>query len=287
MSRQSPLTQRIDALVARAMQKPIDSQPLWFGDTKVGWVNPETCLTLLTQAETFTLQDDGLHWPLPAGRAAATVAWQQVETVLRRHGLVGAARRELLEVQYSTDESARRLGAVDRAVVRRLGITTLAVHLVAYDPMDAIWVAQRALDKTTDPGLWDTLVSGLRVSGETTAQALQRESAEEAGLDAHHLSTHQWIDSVRLGRPLAEGYQDEWQEIFEVTLPAGFTPCNQDGEVVSIRKVSRRHVLDGIVAGVFTLEAALALLLSFSARGWIREGDRQLLARLPRRIGVH
>ena len=287
MSRQSPLTQRIDALVARASLAPIDSQKLWFGDSAVGWINAETCLTLLTQGEGFTLLADGLHWPLPAGLAAATVALSQIDGVLRRHGLVGAARHELLDVQAtSASGNERRLGAIDRAAVRRLGLTTLAVHLVAYDPADAVWVAQRALDKTTDPGLWDTLVSGLRAGGETIEQALRRESAEEAGLDASHLSTRQWVDAVRLGRPLAEGYQDEWQEVFDVTLPPGFTPCNQDGEVISIRKVSRRQILDGIVAGVFTLEAALALLLSFAARGWVREGDRQLLARLPRRSGA-
>ena len=66
--------------------------------------------------------------------------------------------------------------------MRPLGITTHAVHLVGWTPDGAVWVQQRAHDKATDPGLWDTTMGGLVTAGESIAATLMRETEEEAGL---------------------------------------------------------------------------------------------------------
>ena len=70
---------------------------------------------------------------------------------------------------------------MERAVVRPLGITTFAVHLLA-SPDGRHWVQQRSLTKPNDPGLWDTLMGGMIPASDSMAQALERETWEEAGL---------------------------------------------------------------------------------------------------------
>ena len=53
----------------------------------------------------------------------------------------------------SPTPTAQRSARVERGVVRVLGITTYAVHLVGSRRDGAVWVQQRAFDKATDPGL--------------------------------------------------------------------------------------------------------------------------------------
>jgi len=59
-------------------------------------------------------------------------------------------------------------------------------------------------------------------------------------------------------------------------------PCNQDGEVVQIRTASPDEVADMIAQDLFTLEACLAMGLSFVKRGWLAA---EVMAPVMRRPG--
>src|SRR4029079_6897231 len=102
------------------------------------------------------------------------------------------------------------LSEVERSVVRVLGLSTFAVHLVGYASDGArIWVQQRAFDKATDPGRWDTLMGGQVAAGETVETTLARETWEEAGLDVATLLELDRGESLTIRRPVAEGYMVE------------------------------------------------------------------------------
>ena len=68
---------------------------------------------------------------------------------LDENRLAARWRGELLAV---TDDDGMVHGAIERAAVRPLGITTHAVHLVGRRADGRVWIQQRALDKATDPG---------------------------------------------------------------------------------------------------------------------------------------
>ena len=102
---------------------------------------------------------------------------ERAAILLRDANCLRGWRDELLDVVAGED----KLGVMERTALRPFGLPTKAVHLNAWTPDGRLWVARRALSKSTDPGMWDTLVGGLAGSGEDLEAALVRECGEEAG----------------------------------------------------------------------------------------------------------
>jgi len=301
---QKPLNALFSALVARAtIDPPASSRPLFLDGRQCGWVAED--VPVLLQDGPVRLAAHAEGWSLVEGNGAddgrdtgdspsrgdiASVAnpvselelnarLAHVAQQLRDQGRLRGWRGELLDV---TDLGGKVLGAIERAAVRPLGIATRAVHLNAWTPTGQMWIAQRALDKSTDPGKWDTLVGGLVSATESDALALERESWEEAGLPATCLSASVSIGEYCVRRILPEGYQVEWVGVTDVVVPSDVVPCNQDWEVVQIRTASPDEVADMIAQDLFTLEACLAMGLSFVKRGWLAA---EVMAPVMRRPG--
>lgn len=197
--------------------------------------------------------------PLDAS-LAAIAQW------LHANGLGGRWRNEMLTV---TDERLEPRGVIERAAVRPLGITTFAVHLIAARADGRVWVQQRALDKATDPGLWDTTMGGQVGAGESVADALARETWEEAGLDVSQLQDLRKVERIEFRRPVTEGYLVEYIDVFEATLADTARPVNQDGEVQVFECLASDALFERLLDENFTLEAALILA------GWLQR--RRLL----------
>jgi 8-oxo-dGTP pyrophosphatase MutT (NUDIX family) len=181
-----------------------------------------------------------------------------VAATLREADCLRGWRDELLDIH---DAHGMRLGAIERAAVRPLGVLTRAVHLNAWTPDGLLWVARRALGKATDPGMWDTLVGGLVASGETLDIALIRECEEEAGLTPQDVRDRDPLRTVlRMHRRLPEGYQVEDLLVSRCVLADSVRPSNRDGEVMEIATVTRERALAMAAAGELTLEAALVIV---------------------------
>ncbi|HET8746383.1 MAG TPA: NUDIX domain-containing protein [Ramlibacter sp.] len=196
-----------------------------------------------------------------AGELTPSLA--QLAFVLRERGLAHTWRDEQLAVR---SEAGALLGTVERAVVRPLGIATQAVHLVAVDPRGGHWVQQRAFDKPTDPGLWDTLMGGLVPARDAIEDALARETWEEAGLRLEQLQELQYGGRTLTRRPFREqahGYVVEVIDWYRCTLPEGVEPANQDGEVAGFRCMAPEEVEVLLQQEAFTIDASLVLEAAF------------------------
>ncbi|MHB1200923.1 MAG: NUDIX hydrolase [Polaromonas sp.] len=252
-------------LRASASQAPLRPRvPLWGGASVVGSVEPDFLHQIAIQPNTY-----GRHallkqeLPGPLGwrlMGDVTVSLNRVATALHEAGLAGAWRNEQIAV---SDQEGRRQGTVERAAVRPLGITTLAVHLVGQTPEGRFWVQQRAFDKGTDPGLWDTLMGGMVAAADTVQTALARETWEEAGLHLTNLQSVRHGGRLSICRPCGDGrgagYVSEHIDWYRCTVPDGRVPCNQDGEVAQFGLMNRHQLLQALQRGEFTLEAALIL----------------------------
>lgn len=187
----------------------------------------------------------------------------EISQVLLAAGCIPKWRGELLDVWCDNNAVA----AIERGAVRPLGLLTRAVHLNAWSGRGELWVARRALNKPTDPGMWDTLVGGLVGHGESDDLALERESAEEAGLTAAQIAGREPIQSLyRMRRRVPEGFQYEEVLTSDCVLADEVRPANQDGEVMEIACLPVRDIESMLFSGQFTVEASIVIARSLLMR---------------------
>ncbi|MFC4277448.1 NUDIX hydrolase [Achromobacter aloeverae] len=261
-ARTPALAARASALYALLHERAVEpapelSRPVFVAGLPCGLATLAAC-DALRHLPGVTVENDALRLGSElAPGAALDMLLARVAQALREANCLRGWRDELLDV---LDQTGRPVGAIERAAVRPLGLLTRAVHLNAWTPDGRLWIARRALSKSTDPGMWDTLVGGLAGSGEDLDLALVRECDEEAGLDAPDIQGREPMRTIlRMRRRLPEGYQVEDLLVSRCVLPAHVRPSNRDGEVMQIATVDAARALAMVAAGEFTLEAALVI----------------------------
>ena len=242
---------------------PTGSRPLTVGGRVAGWIT-EKATHHVSGMPGVRIEDEAVHITAsPASSLSLVRVLALLADGLKDTGCLRGWRDELLDVIGEGEPIA----VLERAAMRPLGLLTRAVHLNAWSSDGQIWVARRALDKHTDPGMWDTLVGGLVGAGESTELSLLRESDEEAGLQPPQLAQRTPLRTIlRMHRQLPEGYQVEDVLISDCVLDDGVLPFNKDGEVSEFRLVSCDEAWAMIRQGDFTHEAELAILDSLKHR---------------------
>ena len=246
----------IDPLVPRAPLRSAD------GRHAIGSLDSALARRLVDEGLLLPDSRAGTGWRLPDATdndaaLAAIARW------LQANRLGGRWRDELLAVDNAEGVP---VAAIERAAVRPLGIATHAVHLVGWRADGRVWIQQRALDKATDPGQWDTLMGGLVSAHESIATTLERETWEEAGLRIAELDAVQPFTRISVRRPVSDGYMVEHIEVFEAVVPDAQVPQNQDGEVERFDCIALSELHERLRADAFTLEAALILTSWLAAR---------------------
>jgi 8-oxo-dGTP pyrophosphatase MutT (NUDIX family) len=253
-------------LQAAAQCPPLRArQPLWWRSRCIGSVEPDLFARAGLAGEGCVAACSEQGQPGWRVEGELSVSLVRVAEGLHRAGLAHVWRNELLAVR---DDSGSVVGAVERAAVRPLGIATHAVHLAGFDAQGRLWVQQRAFDKPSDPGRWDTLVGGMVPAGEGRDEALARETWEEAGLRPGQLHGLRHGGRIVNRRPLPEvphGYVVESIDWFTCVLPAGVQPVNQDGEVACFALMERGEAIERLRRDAFTLDAALVLARALAA----------------------
>lgn len=260
MTRPQPSASWLQRLRGRADEAPAKPRvPLWWDTVAVGSFEPDLLEDLLYDMPPTVLQRrDGAPGPGWQLRGDLTSAVGRLAASIRQAGLAPNWRNEQLAVRGSRGET---LGTVERGVARILGIATHAVHLAGFMSDGRHWVQQRAFDKPSDPGLWDTLVGGMVPAGEAPERTLERETWEEAGLKLSELQRLRHGGRLTIKRPGGGrgGYIIEELDWFTATVPDDVVPVNQDGEVVQFRRMDAEEVCARLEQEEFTLEAALVL----------------------------
>ena len=210
-----------------------------------------------------------------------------INASLHRAGLVRAWRDETFAL--SDPETGQRLAGMERAACRFWGTLTLGAHANGYvanaqGRPSHLWIARRSLSKATDPGLLDNLIGGGVADGQTPLEALVREAWEEAGLSPAQIESARPGPVLRLHRDVAEGLQLEDLHTFDVALPPGLQPVNQDGEVAGFECLPVQQALAEAAGSGMTVDAAL-VTLDFALRHRLLEpAISDLLSQLlPRR----
>jgi 8-oxo-dGTP pyrophosphatase MutT (NUDIX family) len=190
-------------------------------------------------------------------------ALAEINAGLRDDGLIVAWRDEIYPVLARAD--AAPLALIERASARFWGTLTFGAHCNGF-VADArgrpthLWIARRSLTKATDPGKLDNLVGGGVPHGQSPFETLVREGFEEAGLDAATMRRATPGRVIELRCDIAEGFMHEHLHTFDLELPAGLTPRNQDGEVAELHCRPVAEAIDRAAGGEMTVDAALVTL---------------------------
>lgn len=261
------LQQLLADLLSRANQPPqAESLPLFIAGQRCGWLFAKAAQALKVLKHVEILHDSAHIGHLVSSGPELNALLATVATTLRQAGCAPGWRNELLDVWpeqplgSASSLDSQPLGAIERGVVRPLGLLTRAVHLSGWSTNGHLWVARRSLTKATDPGMWDTLVGGLISSQEDIQVGLVRESDEEAGLEAQDIAARTPLRTIaRMLRQVPEGYQVEDVLTCECILPAHAIPKNRDGEVMEIQLMAPVTIFNMLIQGAFTLEASIVL----------------------------
>lgn len=212
---------------------------------------------------------------------ARSAALQALARQLADAGHVRGWRDELFAVTPALDAPA--VAVVERAAARFLGLLTFASHMNGIvdggmgaqpEGVPALWISRRSPAKAVDPGMWDNLVAGGMPHGSDPLATLVRECEEESGIPPELARGAQAHGVIEVLRDLPEGVQWEQVYVYDLLLPPGFTPHNQDGEVSEHRRVGVAALLAIMSAGAMTVDATMVTLDALGRRGWLGAGHR-------------
>lgn len=94
------------------------------------------------------------------------------------------------------EQDGKVIGSAPRSVVHNGKSRWLhpVVHIQLLKD-GGLWLQKRPMDKLVQPGKWDTAVGGHVAASESVERSLQREAAEEIGVniqEVHHLGRYHW-----------------------------------------------------------------------------------------------
>jgi 8-oxo-dGTP pyrophosphatase MutT (NUDIX family) len=214
---------------------------------QIGWLAPRLAARLAAWPAVFSCSSKEIHLLSPDLLPCIVEA-------LAAEGFIPGWRNE----RYRIED----LFEIERAAARPFGLTTHAVHVNGISFDGKMWLARRSATKPIDPGLLDNLVGGGLTAGLSTIEVLVKEAWEEAGVPAELARRARPGGTAQILREVREGVQSETVHVYDLELPDGFQPRNQDGEVsefllVELHEVERLEL---------TLEAQLAAKDYFSRR---------------------
>ncbi|MDP3084956.1 MAG: DUF4743 domain-containing protein [Rubrivivax sp.] len=235
--------------------------PFCIAGREVGSVARADLALLAPHAQALQVGADAVA--LTVAAAARDAALATINQALRDQGRLPGWRDEIVTIVDPT--SGQQLARGERAAARFWGTLTLGAHATGYvagaDGRPAqLWIARRSATKATDPGMLDNLIGGGVPAGQSPAQTLVREGWEEAGLRPDQVGDARSGRVIALRRDISEGLQHEWLYTFDLELPAGLQPLNQDGEVATFELLPIEQALALAADGAMTVDAALVTL---------------------------
>jgi 8-oxo-dGTP pyrophosphatase MutT (NUDIX family) len=259
---QIPPTAPWPALQA-AQHRPAARLPVLLAQTAAGSVQMSHLPVLSRWPQWLQLHEDAVHMALPDAPPARDAALAEIHQQLRAEGLIRAWRDETFG--WLEPSSGAVLAHMERAACRFWGSLTRGAHCNGF-VADAdgrpthLWIARRAWSKATDPGKLDNLVGGGVPVDQTPHEALLREAWEEAGLRRELALQATPGRVIRINCDVPEGRMVEDIHVYDLQLPPGLQPQNQDGEVAELHCLPIAQALRCAAEGQMTTDAALVTL---------------------------
>jgi isopentenyldiphosphate isomerase len=159
-------------------------------------------------------------------------AMAAVLTELQREGRIKGWRNEPFRV--SADFGAEPLLQIERAGAPLFGVTSYGVHVNGY-VRDAnglsMWVGRRSATKPNYPNLLDNVCAGAIAFGMGVRETLIKEAREEASIPEAISKRALPVAAIRYCCEGDGGLRPDVLFVYDLELPADFTPKPCDGEI--------------------------------------------------------
>jgi len=210
--------------------------PFFVAGVQVGQIHQEHVKRLKQFPDAFTVKD-GVDVKLNEKLDTfdlRTKAFDTVNRKLAEEGVITGWREEPYAV--SAEFGTPPLATTERASAGLYGIMSYGVHINGYvegaDGTLRMWVARRSASKPTWPGCLDQVVAGGQPHGVQPGDNVLKECMEEANIprELAQAALPTGVVAYQCQRP---GGRTSREIIFtyDLKLPEGFVPENNDGEV--------------------------------------------------------
>ncbi len=143
------------------------------------------------------------------------------------------------------------------------GFRSWGVHMNGYVQKDDgihMWIAHRAKDKPTYPGMLDNMVAGGQPTGLGFLENMIKECAEEAAIPENLSRNLKPVGTVSYLYETTEGLKPDVMVNYDLELPADFVPRCADGEVERFELMPLAEVAE-IVRSSFDFKFNCALVI--------------------------
>ncbi len=270
---------RVACTHASQAGRELPAIPFYVKEHVVGWLRPSFADPLRRWPHVFEVNSSYVRLAAkPETPQARSAAMAEVTRDLARDGVVTGWRDELVSVtaHYGQPELLR----IERSASRHFGLVAYGAHLNGFARRGGLahaWIARRSPTKQVDPDKLDNLVGGRVAAGLAVDETLRKEAWEEAGIPPALLAGLNCIGAVRVEYSVPEGLHREILFVHDLWLPDDFKPVNQDGEVSELRCMPVEEVLTNLLAGDFTLDAAVVMVDGLLRLGAVLPEDPQYL----------
>ncbi|XP_060177175.1 nudix hydrolase 20, chloroplastic-like [Lycium barbarum] len=233
-------------LCNRNSEKQCEFMPFVIDQQIIGYVHHRFADFLKPYHNVFIFPQDntydsnfGCHCTLHPNVRTPTDRTKAVANVIKSLGeLIPGIRNELYPVASAFGEPI--FFSLERAAAPYFGIKAYGVHMNGYlekDEQKFLWLGKRSEQKSTYPGMLDHLVAGGLPHGISCGENLIKECEEEAGIPRS--ISHKAVPVGAVSYIDLEGYRMKRDILFcyDLKLPDGFIPHNEDGEVESFRLI--------------------------------------------------
>ncbi len=207
--------------------------PLTLGATRIGWVHHDLGTAVGRWPETFAISEMSVALaPRADDYATRSAAVEPALRAFAEQGLITGWRDEPYPVMREWGDPP--LMQIERAACPALGVRAWGVHVNGYvrrgDEL-YMWIAQRAADKPSYPGMLDNMVAGGQPIGIDLRANVIKEAAEEASIPVEISQHAVAVGMISYAHQGPDGLKPDQMFCYDLELPDDFTPDNTDGEV--------------------------------------------------------
>ncbi|XP_065182801.1 uncharacterized protein LOC135813686 [Sycon ciliatum] len=267
-------------------QSVLNCRPFVLNDVVIGFVRGNFIPLLGKYNDVFIVRSETDEYPLGyvtlntdlCTREGRNASIRKVCEQIRDSGEYSPLKawRNELYMASATYSGEPEFG-IERSGAGLIGIKQYGAHVNGYIWVETehgkemqMWIARRAKTKPTFPGLLDQIVAGGIGNGLGVRETVIKEAEEEAGMSADIAEravaagciSYFYEDAVR-------GLFPETEYVFDIELPASFTPTIIDGEVSEFFCWPLAEVCRRISLGEFKPNCAIVILDFLVRHGYI------------------